>query len=510
MRTSNNSYLRLMRHAITETIAPELSSDAAKRSANILLGSIDELLKRETVMPPMLAHTIPAGIDIARRLALSLEQAGVNAEQNARQRLDALAAALGGRTAPSLLTEDCLALEEVMVSLMLPCLDAVRNNASAGRELTALMQEAAEWKQSIAAQRLMPLPPEPDGPAPLLPLTAEKVLAFLRGCLPNESALEVLDFYALPGGMSKQTYRFKLKRGDGTIEEMVARKAPPQVSIDVSCFYLHREFEFTRCLFQYGYLLPEPLWLARDFPGVSGDFYVMRKVEGGNSGGLFSTSAIPESIMLEMAEAMARLHRVPMEVFRGYIERHEDTGLLTDTASESTRRYLVNLIDAWKQVKSQPDCGVIFMMAWALANIPENNDAPVPLHGDLTPHNCLWNEGHLTAVIDWECGDFGDPVIDLAYIKPHIASRMDWDKFLNHYEKHAGNKVNRDSFGYYESLLNIRSWIACNVISARVENRELDDIIMLNVDYEYEPMYIKMSIDSTKTKGSQANKEAAS
>ncbi len=36
------------------------------------------------------------------------------------------------------------------------------------------------------------------------------------------------------------------------------------------------------------------------------------------------------------------------------------------------------------------------------------------LHGDLWPGNVLWQDGRLVAVVDWEDGAVGAPLIDVA------------------------------------------------------------------------------------------------
>jgi aminoglycoside phosphotransferase (APT) family kinase protein len=496
MKASTSSYLHVMRKAIAETIAPELISDEAKRSAHILLGTLDELLKRETVTPSVLARAIPEGIAIARRLFTCLDQAGIRPDINLLKQLDVLENTYNEHNSLVLLRANYLALESTLETLMLPCLNP--SVLASSMQLSHVLREVGDWKQAILVQQLTPLPADETPAITLQPLTAQKLRDFLHNCLSDEPALEVLDFYALPGGMSKQTYLFKLKRGNGNVEEMVARKDPSEPFLDFGCFNLRREFEFGRNLFEQGFPLPEPLWLASNHPGVTGSFYVMRKVAGSNTGSIFSTAAIPEPIMLQIAEALARLHRTPISAFRGFIEKHKNAALLTETASQSTRRYLLDLIEARKKAVRTPDSGETYLLAWALANIPENSDPPVPLHGDFTPHNCLWEDGHLTSVIDWECADFGDPVTDLAYLQPYIASRMDWDKFLGHYETHLGRKVNRASFGYYSMFLHLRTSVILNVISTRIENREAANIVALNIDYEYVPALSKMCLDATK------------
>ncbi len=486
-----------MRSAITEKILPELGSADARRTAGIVLASIDELMKRETVRPEALAAAIGKGIDVARRLVARLGEAGMAPDAALLQQLDAFAATCKTQSAPEALRRNCQSVEDILEAMMLPALERLMVADTDGHDLAEMLREAGEWKKGLAELQLTPLPAEATESTASLPLTAEGLRDFLRTCLPNEPDIAVTDFVPLTGGMTKQTFRFKLKRQDGSIEALVARKSPLVPLFDVSCFHAHKEFDFTRAVFAQGYPMPEPLWLARDWSGVSGDFCIMRKVEGSNTGGLFSNSEITERVMLDMAEALAQLHRMPLEGFRSFIEKHKEVGLFTDTASQSTRRYLNNLIGAWKQIKKQSNPAEVFLLGWALANIPENDGPPVPLHGDFTPHNCLWQDGRLTAVLDWECGDFGDPTIDLAYVRPHIASRMDWEKFLQHYEQHAGHTINRDSLGYYAGFLDIRGLIACNSATTRIDHRETDDIITLNIDYEYAPMYVKMCMDRT-------------
>ncbi len=43
-----------------------------------------------------------------------------------------------------------------------------------------------------------------------------------------------------------------------------------------------------------------------------------------------------------------------------------------------------------------------------------NPNRPCLLHGDLWPGNMLWQDGELTAVVDWEDASVGDPMVDLA------------------------------------------------------------------------------------------------
>jgi aminoglycoside phosphotransferase (APT) family kinase protein len=72
----------------------------------------------------------------------------------------------------------------------------------------------------------------------------------------------------------------------------------------------------------------------------------------------------------------------------------------------------------------------------AAGPLPPGNAAAL-LHGDFWPGNSLWQNGRLTAVIDWEDAQLGDPLIDLAQSRSEIV----WifgveamDAFTRHYQ----------------------------------------------------------------------------
>jgi len=42
--------------------------------------------------------------------------------------------------------------------------------------------------------------------------------------------------------------------------------------------------------------------------------------------------------------------------------------------------------------------------------------AATPVHGDPKHGNCLWHEGRLTALLDWEMAQVSEPLLDLGYV----------------------------------------------------------------------------------------------
>lgn len=47
---------------------------------------------------------------------------------------------------------------------------------------------------------------------------------------------------------------------------------------------------------------------------------------------------------------------------------------------------------------------------------PRTTGDPTPVHGDPKHGNCLWDKGRLTAFLDWEMAQIGEPMLDLGYI----------------------------------------------------------------------------------------------
>ena len=92
--------------------------------------------------------------------------------------------------------------------------------------------------------------------------------------------------------------------------------------------------------------------------------------------------------------------------------KHGDTG----DASADERRLLALLAPRWP--------------------LPRNN-TPVVLHGDYWPGNTLWQDGRLTAVIDWEDTRRGDPLFDVSNARFEILMLFgaeSMDVFTRHYE----------------------------------------------------------------------------
>src|ERR1700734_4007143 len=100
MRIDDRRYLQVVRRAVAETLVPNLKSAEASRVASIVLGSLDELLRRQESLTQLLRTMIPQGVALGERLRLWLTERGVSTPAAiGAQPPEAIEADHGGATA---------------------------------------------------------------------------------------------------------------------------------------------------------------------------------------------------------------------------------------------------------------------------------------------------------------------------------------------------------------------------------------------------------------------------
>jgi len=52
-----------------------------------------------------------------------------------------------------------------------------------------------------------------------------------------------------------------------------------------------------------------------------------------------------------------------------------------------------------------------------MTRLPDHAGPTVLVQGDTGPGQFLFDNGHITGVIDWELAKFGDPMYDLAWVR---------------------------------------------------------------------------------------------
>jgi aminoglycoside phosphotransferase (APT) family kinase protein len=196
----------------------------------------------------------------------------------------------------------------------------------------------------------------------------------------------------LSGGANLESWLFAC----GT-HEFVLRRAPSAEWIAARPLSMGQEAALIRAARASGVPAPEVV-IELEPEDALGIGFVMRKVPG--SADPAAVLASPPALAGEIAQAMARIHALDPVAF-AFLPRLEAAagveGLAAQFAEAGGDRPLIAL-----------------GLAWLRANLPPAAPLRV-VHGDLRVGNVMVEAGHLTAVLDWELGHFGDGHEDLAY-----------------------------------------------------------------------------------------------
>jgi aminoglycoside phosphotransferase (APT) family kinase protein len=220
-----------------------------------------------------------------------------------------------------------------------------------------------------------------------------------------------------------------------------------------------QEFHLLQVAWQAGVRVPEPLWLDRDGGKTGKPCYLMRFVPGRAAGHLLvkeGAIADPEAMADELGGELAKLHRItpprPDLEFMGTPTR--------DPAARDIgcyRSYLDQLDHAYPSIE--------WGLRWAELHAPAPGET-VLLHRDFRTGNYLVHEGRLTAILDWEFADWGDPMSDLGWFCARCwrfgrdgreaGGIGDRQAFYRGYERVSGRAVDPEAVAFWEVMAHIR------------------------------------------------------
>jgi aminoglycoside phosphotransferase (APT) family kinase protein len=488
---STDRYLRLVIRALETSIVPNLPPGPSKGIAEIIRSVLLELRRRENGSPAKLRSRIEEG------RALQLELRGLLGE---------LTADVSATTAHSntdsfeMLAQDHAVVTEQLAALTarLAALRAGSAYPQTAGASEGLLRRVAEWELSYYERQAdVVLASVPDQREPL-PLTREALEGFLneqrrKDELPPTS---VAAFEQLLGGYGKQTYLCKLRQASGVEAEIVIRKTDPLDHMKFGFSTLEQEFYLLRSLAKTGFPAPQPQYLGSNIDGVDGSFFTMPRIPGRVAGTFLGgvSEGNTEGIYLQLAELMARLHRIPLETFSDYLNTHGDASVLRANVRDC---YRINL-EAWARYTAEneflPSPYLCWMFDWLHHHLPDDDRPAVLVHGDFNVHNVLADRGKVTGVLDWECAGFGAPEQDLAYVQPHIAKHIDWNRFIDHYLQCGGPRLNPEAMKFCLIYSAVRVNLGGNKLTYNLQHGSNWDIRYAMVDLGFTQAFMQMGL----------------
>jgi aminoglycoside phosphotransferase (APT) family kinase protein len=193
----------------------------------------------------------------------------------------------------------------------------------------------------------------------------------------------------------------------------------------------------------HGLPVPEPLYLDDTGKILGSPGIVTRYVPGK----LHMARPYPPQWAEILAKTLARIHTLPINA--------SETPFLLDANSE-VLWFLKSKESAPEYISDHPKGNALWQAM--LDYLPKLISVePSLVHIDYWSGNILWDEGTISAIVDWEEAAQGDPEIDVAYCRMDMilcGMREAADTFLTAYEKETGRPVS--NLGFWELAAAVR------------------------------------------------------
>lgn len=323
-------------------------------------------------------------------------------------------------------------------------------------------------------------------------ITPENLTDYLRNRF-NEPGLKVTSVTPLAGGFGKETTLFEVSDAAMSGAFVMRRDLAGGASITNDCHRNVMEYPVIKAAHARGFPAPDAVWLDTEhklLPG--GDFIIMRKSPGAIGGNFFGAQTeIPETLVDSLAAIMADLHTLEPLTELGDLNPAINTALWSKPRGESTADYIRGWRDYFLANNHTPSPSLMALFGWLLDNVPPREGRSVLLHGDFGFHNFLFEDGKLSAVLDWEFAHIGDPAEELGYVRETIGNAIDWDRLMTNYVAAGGDPVDERALRYFRVWAHVRNAAASNLIAANFVAGLSDDLKLAFLPHVHFPMFIR-------------------
>lgn len=154
------------------------------------------------------------------------------------------------------------------------------------------------------------------------------------------------------------------------------------------------------------------------------------------------------AIARDFMQALARLHALPLD-------------RLGPAAPGRIAPKVAAEIAIWRAMYAETgraDPLIDLALDWLEANLPDPDAPPVLVHGDAGPGNFLFENGRMTALLDWELAHVGDPMEDLAWFSMRCVMEPvpDFAAALREYEAATGRPLDIARIRYHRVFVSTR------------------------------------------------------
>ncbi|HJW41141.1 MAG TPA: phosphotransferase family protein [Rhizomicrobium sp.] len=294
---------------------------------------------------------------------------------------------------------------------------------------------------------------------------SQRLQKYLRGKLAAPD-LTVSGLARIPGGASRETYRFRAHSG-GRERGLILRRDPPASLIETERSTEYRAYEAFHGL---GLPVPAPVALELDPAPLDRPFFIMEEIENCQAGSIMSPDpfgSYRETVGRQFFTVMGQIASAdPRDVGLGDFEGETD---IHDVAAHEVAR--------WEKVvdedEREPQPIVRAAIRWLKRNLPSPAQKISVVHGDYRTGNFLYDDaGTIRAILDWEMAHLGDPLEDLGWAIDPLWSGGNMEmpggmlpraEALRLWEKASGLKADPKALSWWEIFASLKGaaiWIS--------------------------------------------------
>jgi aminoglycoside phosphotransferase (APT) family kinase protein len=310
----------------------------------------------------------------------------------------------------------------------------------------------------------------------------DELTARLEAYLSNKlgaPSLRVSDLARIPGGASRETYRFRARYqgAQGEVERaLILRRDPPASLIETE---RTTEFRAYQAFHGIGLPVPEPIALELGTDALERPFFVMEEITGCEVASILNPDPYcqhRQRIGEQFWGLLGRIAAADVDAIGlGDLEGSRD-------ANNAWRHEVARWQKVVEEDEREPQPIARAAIRWLKRNPPPPAQRISAVHGDYRTGNFLFNgEGDIRAILDWEMAHLGDPLEDLAWaLDPlwahgdptHPAGLVARTDAIRLWETASGLKADPAALVWWETFASLKGlaiWIsaACEYTEGR-------------------------------------------
>ena len=240
----------------------------------------------------------------------------------------------------------------------------------------------------------------------------DRLAKYLRKKL-GASDLTVANLARIPGGASRETYRFRARytaNGKTLDRGLILRRDPTASLIETERTTEYRAYE---AFHKLGLPVPEPIALELDGDALERPFFIMAEVENCQTGSIMSPDpfgAHREKVGQQFFTVLGKIAAADPK----------SVGLADFDGAKDIKHAAMHELARWEKVidedEREPQPIVRAALRWLRRNPPPPAQKICVVHGDYRTGNFLIDDdGNIRAILDWEMSHLGDPLEDLGW-----------------------------------------------------------------------------------------------